>query len=300
MRVPRADEDDFAIRESFLHFAGPFAASGVVGEVGRWGDGVLAILLLISPRPRHPNGVTRLTQSLSYPRTDRGRSDPLHYCFFDIDGTLLSSGGAGQAAMEAAYLEIFGVGHPVEGISFAGRTDHAITTDLCEYYGVSFENGARERFVECYLGHLPRALATRDGRVLPGILELLEILESRDDVVLGLLTGNFRRGAEAKLKHFDLHDRFHFGGFGDHHLDRDDVARDAHGEATDHHGDEIPTDRLWVLGDTPADVKCGRAIGANVIAVATGGSTRDELEPSEPDHLFDDFSEFEKVAGLIG
>ncbi len=214
----------------------------------------------------------------------------MHYCLFDIDGTLLSSGGAGQAAMEAALLRMFGANNPVHGISVAGRTDRAIVSDLFAFFQIAFDETVWEEFVAGYLEELPRQLASRDGLVLPGVLEILQALHARDDVLLGLLTGNFARGAKVKLAHFQLDHFFSFGGFGDHHHHRDDVAREALRVLKDYHPEPICLERLWVIGDTPADVQCGRAIGAKIIAVGTGLYSLEELKPTEADHLFADFS----------
>jgi phosphoglycolate phosphatase-like HAD superfamily hydrolase len=127
--------------------------------------------------------------------------------------------------------------------------------------------------------------------VLPGIADLLEHLAGREQTAVGLLTGNLRRGARAKLGHFDLHRHFAFGGFGDHHWERDDVAREAWGVVHERFNGSVTPDRVWVIGDTPLDVQCARAIGARVAAVATGWHDREELAASAPDLLLDDLSD---------
>lgn len=215
----------------------------------------------------------------------------MHVCLFDIDGTLLNTGGAGQAAMEAALATEFGVTAPTEGISTAGRTDRAITVDLLRFHALADDEATWSRLLAAYLLELPKQLSGRDGLVLPGVVQLMAELAARDDVVLGLLTGNFREGARIKLEHYELQQHFPFGGFGDHHHDRDDVARESLEEARRHRPEDIVLERVWVIGDTPADVRCGRAIGAKVIAVATGMYEIGVLESQEPDHLFADFSE---------
>ncbi len=214
----------------------------------------------------------------------------MHICFFDIDGTLLRTGGAGQAAMEAALLAEFQTHRPVKGIAFAGRTDRAIVSDFFAFYDIALSDDRWAAFLQAYLRQLPKELQSRSGLVLPGILQLLQELSERDDVILGLLTGNFQQGAQLKLSHYGIHEYFAFGGFGDVHHHRDDVARAALAEAERHHAQAIHPDRLWVIGDTPADVQCARAIGAKAVAVATGSFTREELSPTHPDYLFDDFS----------
>ena len=223
-----------------------------------------------------------------------------HLILFDIDGTLVNAGGAGQQAMEAALAELFQATRPVEGISTAGRTDRAITEDLFRYYEITHDAANVERFLEAYLAHLPAYLSDGDGLVLPGVLELLESLAVRSDVVVSLLTGNYRRGAELKLDHFGLRRHFVAGGFGDVHHDRDDVARVALQSIEKHIGEEIGTHRIWVIGDTPSDVKCGRAIGAEVIAVATGLFSVEQLRVTEPDHLFASFADVPAVLRLFG
>ena len=215
----------------------------------------------------------------------------MHYCLFDIDGTLLSSGGAGQAAMEAALEDLFGANNPVHGISTAGRTDRAIVSDLFDFFQIAFDEQVWEQFVAAYLEELPQHLANKGGLVLPGIVEILESLHNRDDVILGLLTGNFSLGAKTKLRHFQLDHYFRFGGYGDHHHDRDDVAREALASLQNFHPDPVNLDGLWVIGDTPADVKCGRAIGAKVVAVGTGLYSMEDLKAARADYLFEDFSD---------
>lgn len=213
-----------------------------------------------------------------------------HVVLFDIDGTLLSTGGAGQRAMERALHTAFGLDECMHEILAAGRTDRAITLDLFRQHGIEDAPDNRMRFWNEYLGHLPDTLAELDGRVLPGILEVLEILLRRGDTALGLLTGNLRQGAAVKLRHYELDHHFQFGGYGDEHFERDDVARFALAEANRFLDRSLSPDSISVVGDTPSDVRCARAIGARAVAVATGIFSRTELEGSAPDCLLDDFS----------
>jgi len=216
-------------------------------------------------------------------------------CLFDIDGTLLDSGGAGQHAMEQALLEAFSVCGPYADIPAAGRTDKAITTDLFAHHALPVDEFNWSRFLKAYLEHLPRSLASMRGKILPGVVCLLEELSKRDDVALGLLTGNLEVGAMLKLQHYQIDHHFQFGGYGDSHFDRDDVAKLAYAAATQHLQQALHPDRLWVIGDTPADVKCGRAIGAKVMAVGTGIYTLDELAPSRPDQLYQSLEDVDMV-----
>ncbi|MCA9081493.1 MAG: haloacid dehalogenase-like hydrolase [Planctomycetaceae bacterium] len=222
-----------------------------------------------------------------------------HVCLFDIDGTLLNSGGAGQWAMEQALEEVFGVTGPYEDIPAAGRTDRAITVDLFAHHGLDYSESNLEPFQAAYFRHLPAALAGRDGRVLPGIYDVIAALHRQEQLELGLLTGNYRIGAELKLKHYQLHEPFTFGAFGDEHLDRDDVARLAYAEACRTLNREVHPQQVWVIGDTPADIRCGRAIGARVIAVATGLYSYPQLAAARPDHLFHDFSKSAELLTLF-
>lgn len=212
-----------------------------------------------------------------------------HVVLFDIDGTLLSTGGAGQRAMERALQSAFGLDDCMHDILAAGRTDRAITSDLFRQHGIADEPDSRMRFWNEYLKLLPDTLAELDGRVLPGIVELLEVLVQRGDTALGLLTGNLRQGAAVKLRHYELDHHFEFGGYGDEHFSRDDVARFALAEACRHLDRELSPECISVVGDTPSDVQCARAIGARAVAVATGIYSRADLQDAGPDCLLDDF-----------
>jgi phosphoglycolate phosphatase-like HAD superfamily hydrolase len=215
----------------------------------------------------------------------------MHICLFDIDGTLLLSGGAGKAAMEAALASAFGATTSSGNVPFSGRTDRAIGRDLFQRHGIEESPENWQRFLTAYLDHLPSCLASHQGRVLPGIAALLQQLHRQNDVLLGLLTGNVREGARLKLGHFGLFHYFAFGGFGDQHHHRDDVARDAWHTLQQRLNGQASPERVWVIGDTPLDVQCARAIGARAVAVATGWHSLEELAGSQPDLLVPDLSD---------
>jgi len=220
-------------------------------------------------------------------------------CLFDIDGTLLASGGAGKAALESALIEEFDIPLRVH-IPYSGRTDRAIIRDLFKAHEIPETQENLDRIFQGYFRRLPDSLRRHEGRVLPGILELLASLKTRDDIAVGLLTGNVQAGAKVKLGHFGLFEHFRFGGFGDRHFDRDDVAREAFAMACEHCGPKVCADRVWVIGDTPLDVQCARAIGAKIAAVATGVHTVAQLAESKPDLLFTDLADHSLLLEKIG
>lgn len=210
---------------------------------------------------------------------------------FDIDGTLVRTGGAGKSAMESALRETFGLPAVLDKVPYSGRTDRAIARDLLAVHGIEPTPANQRTLQEEYLARLPASLAALGGNVCPGIRELLAGLEGESGVVLGLLTGNVRAGARQKLGHFGLWDYFFGGGFGDEHYDRDDVARSALAEIRGHLNRDVDPADVWVVGDTPLDVQCARAIGAKAVAVATGWHPHSELLGCGPDLIFDDLSD---------
>lgn len=214
---------------------------------------------------------------------------------FDIDGTLLASGGAGKAALEEAFLEQFKL-HKIEHhVPYSGRTDGSIAKELMDRHDVPSTQENIERLQRDYLSRLPSALIRNKGRVLPGVQELIHTLKSDPKCRLGLLTGNIRAGAEVKLGHFQLYQHFTFGGFGDLLWDRDDVARQAVTHFRQQHPETFTPEQIWVLGDTPLDIRCARAIGAKVLAVATGQHSVSELASYQPDLVLQDLSDLAKL-----
>ncbi len=214
----------------------------------------------------------------------------MRVCLFDIDGTLISSGGAGRAALEAALASEFALPADMGPVSLGGKTDRGITLELFAHHGVRPTTDNCDRFLNAYLRHLPQCLHTRPGMVLPGVARLLEKLAVQTDLALGLLTGNVRRGAAIKLGHFSIEQHFAFGGFGDRHPCRNGVADEALAAAQERAAKPLNARDVWVLGDTVHDVTCARWIGARAIAVATGAADRAALEAAHPDWLFDDLS----------
>ena len=219
--------------------------------------------------------------------------------FFDIDGTLLATGGAGQKAMERALIEEFRIKSPFAGVATAGRTDFAIVTEIFERFDIEHTDVQCERFRHAYLERLPHSLQAVSGMVLPGVNELLAELSRRDDIVLALLTGNYSDGAWIKLRHFELDHFFEFGGYGDAHADRKLVARSAIRAAESTLRRSVSGDQCCVVGDTPADIECARAIGASIVSVATGTYGMDHLAQYEPDALFREFDNVSEAVDVM-
>lgn len=210
---------------------------------------------------------------------------------FDIDGTLVRTGGAGKLAMESALAQAFDVKEFHDKVPYSGRTDVAIGRDLLRVHDIEPTPENQRTLRDAYLANLPNSLRKKGGTVCPGIPELLAAIAGQPGVVLGLLTGNVRQGAQVKLDHFGLWGFFACGGFGDEHHDRDDVARSALACVREHVGRQVDPSEVWVIGDTPLDVSCARAIGANVVAVATGWHPLEELADHRPDFMFKDLSD---------
>ena len=218
---------------------------------------------------------------------------------FDIDGTLLSTARAGEHALRLSLKERFGVDDDLSSISFAGSTDGNIALQMFAAHGIP---GTPENIADLfdgYVRHLALELPRREGRVLPGIVALLEALHERKDCVLGLLTGNIERGAQLKLSHYGVWDFFEFGAFADDHIDRNKLGPLARAKAAEKHGVSFDAGDIFVIGDTPKDIDCARAAGFVAVAIATGNYSRGELKAHRPDHLFEDLSDTGAVLGAL-
>jgi phosphoglycolate phosphatase len=218
---------------------------------------------------------------------------------FDIDGTLITSGGAGEQALKDAMSARFGVVEDLQGVSLAGSTDANIAVQLLRRHGLDPEPENIAALLDEYLTHLPSRMTERNGFLMPGIISLLEELHTKPEAVLGLLTGNVERGAKIKLTHYGVWHFFEFGAYADDHHDRNELGKFAQARALAKHGEEFPPERIYVIGDTPRDIECGRAIGAQTVAIATGQYSVEELSVYKPDHLFEDFSDTAAVVQVL-
>jgi phosphoglycolate phosphatase-like HAD superfamily hydrolase len=230
--------------------------------------------------------------------------------FWDIDGTLLVTQRAGIHALDEACREVI----CVESVDWSrvdtrGFTDRNIARRLLEAYDRPSDDAAITGLLKVYESRLPHWLGQREPVPLPGVVALLERLKSRSDVLSLLLTGNTRRGARAKLAHYGLLDYFRgpngdeppFGAFAEHGERREEIAQAALALAEKTVGARIPGESCFVIGDTPHDVSCGKAIGARTVAVATGGYGVDELQACGPWRLWErvpEPAEFERTLGL--
>jgi phosphoglycolate phosphatase len=211
---------------------------------------------------------------------------------WDIDGTLIVSHGAGVRAMEKALTKRFGVTCDLRKIDWAGRTDSWITGEVFRHVGLPDNPQNAHDYLEAYLELLPAELSDGpQGQVLPGVLQLLEILHQRKDVAQGLLTGNLRRGAEFKLTHYKVWHYFEFGAFADDSPRRNDLGPHALRRAKEKHAVEFSPANTFIIGDTPHDIECGRVIGAKTIGVATGRYSVAELAACAPTAVFADFAD---------
>ena len=220
---------------------------------------------------------------------------------FDIDGTLLLSGGAGVRAMTRAFEEVFGVARAFDNADVAGRTDTYLLSAALARLGLSDTPEAHAKFREAYVPILREEIAAPpQGRtgLMPGIKPLLDALRTHEAVHVALLTGNFERAAYAKLAHFGIDEYFAWGAFGEESPDRNELARVARRRAFERAVPREAVERAVVIGDTPHDIACARAIGARVIAVATGNYSIDQL--SEADVVVPDMTAMSEILPLLG
>jgi phosphoglycolate phosphatase len=219
---------------------------------------------------------------------------------FDIDGTLIHSGGAGVHALKSAFTERFDIIDDLHDIEIAGMTDSGIVVSILNKHEIPVTNENVSAFLDSYVHFLSLELPRRVGKLLPGVLELLEKLKSRPHLVLALLTGNVSRGAQLKLEHYGVWHFFEFGAFADDHHDRNRLGTVARARAKEKHGRQFSASEIDVIGDTPRDIACGKAFGARTIAVATGTWSRDQLAKYQPDFLIDDLSDVEGIIDTLG
>lgn len=217
---------------------------------------------------------------------------------FDIDGTLVWTGGAGRRAIKKAFEEVHGDSSVFDTMDFSGRTDRWIIKTAIEAMGGDATQWAETMAV--FIAALPAELAkTDDKKTCPGIPELMTELHKCDDCCLGLLTGNFEVNARVKLAPFNLNDYFPVGGFSDDHMERPVIARQARAKAERYFAQTFATDEVYVIGDTEFDIDCGKANGFKTIAVATGNRSCAVLAKHRPDFLFTQLTDVHRVITSI-
>jgi phosphoglycolate phosphatase len=210
---------------------------------------------------------------------------------FDIDGTLLLTGGAGIKAFAKAFATEFGVVDGCERLKFAGRTDLSLVRECFGYHHIPATPENFERFFDRYVFWLDHILGETTGVVCTGVWSFIRGLQAAPQPpMLGLLTGNIRLGAEIKLRRYQLWDVFRVGAFADDHEDRNQIAAIARLRGAATLGEDLRGDQVLVIGDTPLDIRCARAIDAKVLAVATGGHDLAELRDHKPDWAAQDLT----------
>jgi phosphoglycolate phosphatase len=212
---------------------------------------------------------------------------------FDIDGTLLLTGGAGTVALDKVFLTHYGIARAMRGVSAGGKTDPLIIAEMFERnLGRAPEEDEVTRVIDAYLPLLRDAVAVSTAyRLMPAVHEALDFLAADAAVCLALATGNVRAAAQIKLDRAGLWHRFAVGGFGCDSADRGVLVARAIERAAEHTGMAHDRDEIVVVGDTPRDVHAARACGVRVLAVATGSASREVLADERPDAVFDTLAE---------
>lgn len=224
----------------------------------------------------------------------------MKFVLFDIDGTLLDSGGAGMRSLNLAFEEMFSIRNAFDAISVAGKADLWIIKEGLTMHGIRSPNGIIHAFFETYIRHLKTQVHTGKGRIKKGIPEILDILKSRDDCVLGLLTGNIEEGALIKLEALYLNSYFSTGAFGSDSEDRNKLLPIAVDKLYKKSSFLIPYGDCVVIGDTPRDVYCSKPYGAFALAVATGPYSCRELSEAGADEVLEDLSDTERFMAILG
>lgn len=220
---------------------------------------------------------------------------------FDIDGTLMRTAGIGRESMELAFLKIFGIRNGFDKIQMMGRTDPAILKEALANNNISWSDKLVSRFKESYCDYFIESIQIpRQGKHLcPGILDLLEALRENPNFIVGLLTGNWQETAEIKLEYFGIDHFFQVGAFADDSETRDELLPFALRRATEKTGVEIHPSQAWIVGDTPLDVQCAEPHGALTLAVATGFHSKEDLEKTNPDFVFENLENTKEILKIF-
>jgi phosphoglycolate phosphatase len=210
---------------------------------------------------------------------------------FDIDGTLIDSGGAGTRSLNLVFKKVFSIENAFHGISMSGKTDTQIMKEGLIKHGIS-TNGNLNAVIDSYLKHLQREINNARKHVKPGVHEILEKLSFIKGAALGLLTGNLEPGARIKLEPFNLNKYFPAGAFGSDDEDRNRLLPIAVKRFEELYQQKIGLDECIVIGDTPRDVVCAHIYGALCVGVATGPYPIDTLIEAGADYVVDNLSEY--------
>jgi phosphoglycolate phosphatase-like HAD superfamily hydrolase len=221
---------------------------------------------------------------------------------FDIDGTLISTGGAGGRAMARAFQDVFGFSNGLGSISMAGRTDAWIVAQMAAEHGLEYDPQRFREFHDSYVRHLAEEVLLPGPQkgVLAGVRPLLDTLVSHDNAYLALLTGNFKRGAQIKLEYFDLWNYFKAGAFGDDSHDRNGLLWKALHNVEAAGGPHVRPSEVVIIGDTPLDIAVAVAGGARSLGVATGNYDADTLLASGADAALPDLDDVGAVLKALG
>jgi phosphoglycolate phosphatase len=218
---------------------------------------------------------------------------PSKLFLFDLDGTLVSTGGAGLNALTRAFKTIYSIDQILSTINPSGKTDPAIFREvITTFLSRDVKEGELDQVASVYLKFLAQEMEIASQlRVLPGVEEFLGFLSTRPDVSVGLGTGNLEKGARLKLGPTGLNRYFAFGGFGSDAEDRAVMLRVGHEKAERHHNVRISPSSVYVIGDTPLDIHAARRAGFVAVAVATGHVPAPVLQLDKPDYLMNDLTE---------
>ncbi len=220
---------------------------------------------------------------------------------FDVDGTLIRTGGAGIRSLLRSFKLIYNLENPLEGVTIAGNTDPCIFRDIMVYQTNKSPSLEEEKkFLNQYLQFLQEEISVSEGyKVLPGIVEILKQAFDMPHLLIGLGTGNLEEGAKIKLERGGLNSYFSFGGFSSDSHHRPEILKMAVKKAEKKFGVQLSPEEVIVIGDTPRDLSAARAIGAKAICVATGGYTFEDLKACNPDHLMKDFENVDEFFEFV-
>ncbi|MDI1472023.1 HAD family hydrolase [Thermodesulfovibrio sp. 1176] len=219
--------------------------------------------------------------------------------FFDIDGTLISAGGAGTRSLNKAFEEVLGIKEAFKNFEMAGKTDIQIIKEGLNLLKIKPSNRLINQIIESYINNLKREINNNSKHLKPGVKNFLELLYNDFEYPLGLLTGNVELGARIKLEPFGLNSFFLFGAFGSDHEDRNFLLPIGIQKFINKFNLYVDFHQCIVIGDTPRDVKCAKIYGAKVIAVATGPYSIEDLKNTDADVVVENLTEVNKILPLL-